>query len=143
MDELLQLLEARNIAAPAPIEQRWSASSSAPMSPAYSAHSEDVHTWVGIIMYLPTDDSNVRAAITHAFAEYSRMCESELMGKYKAKWHWAKLEIGDDSQRLAWVKAHLRDCYDVKRFNMVRHALDPENNLGNRWLNSVLPLTRG
>ena len=143
MKELLALLEAQDIAAPAPIEQRWTASSSAPMSPAHSANPSDVHSWVGIIMYLPTDDPAVRAAITTAFGQYSRLCEERLMGKYNAKWHWAKLEVGDDEARLQWVREHLRKCYDVDRFNLARHALDPENNFGTRWLNAVLPLTRG
>lgn len=34
MKDLLQLVEARSVAAPAPIEQRWTAGSSARMSPA-------------------------------------------------------------------------------------------------------------
>lgn len=34
MKDLLRLVDARNVAAPAPIEQRWTAGSSARMSPA-------------------------------------------------------------------------------------------------------------
>ena len=143
MADLLELVESRQIAAPAPIEQRWTSSSSAPMSPAHSVNPRDVHSWVGIIMYLPTDDSATRAAITDAFREYAELCERELLPKYGAKWHWAKLELGDDPQRQQWVQQYLRERYDVGRFNVVRHALDPENNLGNRWLNTVLPLRRG
>lgn len=143
MADLLALIESQNIAAPAPIEQRWTSSSSAPMSPAHSSNPRDVHSWVGVIMYLPTDDAAKRASITAAFKEYAELCERELLPKYGAKWHWAKLELGDDPQRLRWVQQYLRDRYDVDRFNVVRHALDPENNLGNRWLNTVLPLRRG
>jgi L-galactono-1,4-lactone dehydrogenase len=141
MLELLDLIERHKIPAPAPIEQRWTCSSSAPMSPAYSQNLNDVHSWVGIIMYLPTDDESTRDAITGAFQKYAELCEQELMAKYKAKWHWAKLEAGNDLERLARVRAYLREHYDVDRFNLVRRALDPQNNLGNQWLNSVLPLT--
>ena len=141
MAELMDLIEKNNIAAPAPIEQRWTCSSAAPMSPAHSSNPTDVHSWVGIIMYLP-DDAETRAAIGSAFKRYAELCETELMPKYQAKWHWAKLEPGDDPERLARVRAQLQERYDVKRFNFVRHALDPENNLGNKWLNAVLPLVR-
>lgn len=142
MAELMKLLEEEQVPAPAPIEQRWSASSSAPMSPAHSTCLSDVHSWVGIIMYLPTEDPAVRAAITAAFRSYAEMCEQRLMPKFDAKWHWAKLEAGEDKERLAWVQAYLRKHYPVERFNAVRLTLDPENNLGNPWLNAVLPLMR-
>jgi L-galactono-1,4-lactone dehydrogenase len=143
MEELLEKIESRGIAAPAPIEQRWTSSSSAPMSPAHSTHPEDMHSWVGIIMYLPSEDAAQRAEITASFRQYARMCEEELMPKYGAKWHWAKLEPGEDEQRRAWVREYLKQHYDVATFNQARRALDPENNLGNEWLNAVLPLTRG
>ena len=65
MHELLQQLEADNTPAPAPIEQRWSAASSAPMSPVASRCNPDaLHSWVGIIMYLPTEEKRARQAIT-------------------------------------------------------------------------------
>lgn len=143
MADVMQLIEREQIAAPAPIEQRWSASSSAPMSPAHSENPSDVHSWVGIIMYLPTEDPKTRQEITDAFAAYAQLCEREVMPKYGAKWHWAKLEPGEDAERLVRVQEYLKERYDVRRFNHVRHTLDPQNNLGNKWLNAVLPLTRG
>lgn len=142
MADVLDLIEREQIAAPAPIEQRWSASSSAPMSPAHAENPTDVHSWVGIIMYLPTEDPTTRAAITDAFNHYARLCETEIMPKYGAKWHWAKLEPGEDEERLARIQQYLKQQYDVRRFNHVRRTLDPQNNLGNQWLNAILPLTR-
>eukprot|EP00879_Flechtneria_rotunda_P029033 GHRR01031288.1.p1 GENE.GHRR01031288.1~~GHRR01031288.1.p1 ORF type:complete len:573 (+),score=173.49 GHRR01031288.1:1186-2904(+) len=80
MRELLQLIEAADIPAPSPIEQRWTASSSSPMSPAAAGTeglgadrsktlpADTVHSWVGIIMYLPTDDAEQRQAITNRYA---------------------------------------------------------------------------
>eukprot|EP00892_Ulva_mutabilis_P004800 jgi/Ulvmu1/2692/UM014_0148.1 len=142
MADVLELIEREQIAAPAPIEQRWSASSSAPMSPAHSEKLTDVHSWVGIIMYLPTEDPKTRREITEAFEHYAHLCEKEIMPKYGAKWHWAKLEPGEDQERLERVQQYLRQQYDIRRFNHVRHTLDPQNNLGNKWLNAVIPLTR-
>lgn len=144
MEELLALLEARGVPAPAPIEQRWTASSTAPMSPAHSARREDMHSWVGVIMYLPPEETapEQRAAVSAAFRDYAQLCERELMAKYGAKWHWAKLEPGVDDERRAWLRKHLAAHYDLGGFNVVRRALDPENNLGNDWLNAVLPMTR-
>jgi L-galactono-1,4-lactone dehydrogenase len=65
MQELLQLIEEEEVPAPAPIEQRWTASSTADMSPAAARGAPDaLHSWVGIIMYLPTQDPAERQAIT-------------------------------------------------------------------------------
>jgi hypothetical protein len=77
MEALLALIESRAVPAPAPIEQRWTAASRAPMSPAYS-ESSAVSSWVGIIMYLPTDEEQQRDAITQAFFQYRDLCKTEL-----------------------------------------------------------------
>ena len=51
MTELLDLIEKENIPAPAPIEQRWTSTSSSRMSIASSPGNPDtLHSWVGIIM---------------------------------------------------------------------------------------------
>lgn len=71
MKDLLRELEAAEIPAHSPVEQRWTASSSSPMSPGAAGpgnpaglSADTVHSWVGIIMYLPTEDARQRAAIT-------------------------------------------------------------------------------
>lgn len=60
--------------AQSPIEQRWSASSQAVLSPAHdsSGHPDTVFSWVGIIMYLPSDVQSERDAVTDAFFRYQR-----------------------------------------------------------------------
>lgn len=117
MEELLGLIEEREIAAPCPIEQRWTAQSHSPMSPAStipplssSPTDDEVFSWVGIIMYLPerqlvfSDESNnplryidtsepIRHAITAKFVEYRNMCEDLLWDRFKAHQHWAKIEL--------------------------------------------------
>jgi L-galactono-1,4-lactone dehydrogenase len=46
MENLLKLIEKEDIPAPAPIEQRWTASSKSPMSPASSSEENDIFSWV-------------------------------------------------------------------------------------------------
>ena len=66
----MRIIEEEGIPAHSPIEQRWSAASSAPMSPAScpasarSCPADALHSWVGIIMYLPTAEPAARQAIT-------------------------------------------------------------------------------
>lgn len=64
MEQLLKQLEVSKIPAPSPIEQRWTSSSSSPMSPAFSKDPKAVYSWVGIIMYLPAGDVQQRELIT-------------------------------------------------------------------------------
>ena len=72
MADLMKALEENNVPSPGPIEQRWSSSSSADMSPAASPEGLDhVHSWVGIIMYLPEDDPALRAKVTERSAAHS------------------------------------------------------------------------
>jgi L-galactono-1,4-lactone dehydrogenase len=59
VQSILAVIEKEDLPAPCPIEQRWTASSSAEMSPANgktnAAHGMDtLHSWVGIIMYVHT-----------------------------------------------------------------------------------------
>jgi L-galactono-1,4-lactone dehydrogenase len=46
MRELLELIEREQVPAPAPIEQRWTAGSSASLSVAADADPDSVHSWV-------------------------------------------------------------------------------------------------
>lgn len=62
MEDLLRLVRERRVAAPAPIEQRWTVGSSAGMSPA-GGPPGSLHSWVGIIMYLP-EEAGQREAVT-------------------------------------------------------------------------------
>ena len=96
MKDLLEMIEREGIPAPAPIEQRWSAGSSSPMSPVSNDGKDDagpgLHSWIGIIMYLPTSVKETRDEITAAFKAYAKR-EEELLGeKYAIRTHWAKIE---------------------------------------------------
>ncbi|GFY96155.1 L-galactono-1,4-lactone dehydrogenase [Actinidia rufa] len=93
MEEVMQLIEKEMIPAPAPIEQRWTARSKSPMSPASSAAEEDIFSWVGIIMYLPTMDPRQRKEITEKFFHYRRLTQTQLWDQFSAYEHWAKIEV--------------------------------------------------
>lgn len=64
IEDLLKEIETSRVPAHAPIEQRWTATSSSAMSPASDKNPKMVHSWVGVIMYLPTEDEQQRHAIT-------------------------------------------------------------------------------
>jgi L-galactono-1,4-lactone dehydrogenase len=95
VSKLLALIEKAGIPAPSPIEQRWTASSSALMSPAYAVQSdgEEIFSWVGVIMYLPPNQTeHQRVAIKARFSEYLELIQP-LLEEYNAHAHWAKIEI--------------------------------------------------
>lgn len=76
MEDLLREVEAARIPAPSPIEQRWTCGSASDMSPAGVASGEGdcqdhLFSWVGIIMYLPSDNDRQRAAITKRYVAAS------------------------------------------------------------------------
>lgn len=71
MAELLSLVEREKVAMPL-IEQRWSARSTAPMSPVYSRDPSQLFCWVGVVMYLPTDDPDARQRIIKTFTDFKR-----------------------------------------------------------------------
>lgn len=137
MEQLLAGIEKNGIPAHAPIEQRWSASSSSLMSPAHGPL-DGMHTWVGIINYLPSDDPDQRREITELFTgRYSDLVRT--VGKpMQAVSHWAKLE----EPRTVWNAVDLKMLYQerfpVAEFNMARAMLDPRNILASPLLNLVL-----
>ncbi|KAG4982753.1 hypothetical protein JHK82_027613 [Glycine max] len=94
IEELKLLIEKEDIPAPAPIEQRWTASSRSSLSPASSPSGDDIFSWVGIIMYLPTMDGRQRKDITEEFFHYRHLTQAKLWDRYSAYEHWAKIEGG-------------------------------------------------
>mmetsp|Transcript_19443 Transcript_19443/g.49689 ORF Transcript_19443/g.49689 Transcript_19443/m.49689 type:complete len:439 (-) Transcript_19443:314-1630(-) len=138
MTELLGMIEQTDLPTPAPIEQRWTRRSSSPMSPAYSDGANDLHSWVGIIMYLPTDEPEQRAAITKRFWEYNKMCRDNLWAKYGCHQHWAKIEIPASSAELAVVRKRLSERYPLRDLWSAKQQLDPKGVLGNALIDTLL-----
>lgn len=141
IEQLLQLIGKENIPAPAPIEQRWTAGSKSLMSPAYSSSEDDIFSWVGIIMYLPTMDARQRKEITEGFFHYRKLTQATLWDKYSAYEHWAKIEVPKDKDELSVIQARLRKKYPVDAYNKARRELDPNRILSNNMLEKLFPLT--
>lgn len=141
IEQLMQLIERENIPTPAPIEQRWTAGSKSLMSPAYSSSEDDMFSWVGIIMYLPTMDARQRKEITEEFFHYKKLSQATLWDKYSAYEHWAKIEVPKDKDELAAMQARLRKKYPVDAYNKARRELDPNRILSNNMLEKLFPVT--
>mmetsp|Transcript_23866 Transcript_23866/g.31074 ORF Transcript_23866/g.31074 Transcript_23866/m.31074 type:complete len:158 (+) Transcript_23866:3-476(+) len=151
MDQLLELIETKNIAAPSPIEQRWTSNSSSHMSPACgtSQQQEDLsvsldlskalHSWVGIIMYLPSEDKEVRQQITEAFKHYKECVKKKLWKSFDAIEHWAKIELPESELDVKKYQRRLAMRYPTESFNAARKMLDPKNILGNSKIDTLLP----
>lgn len=140
VQECLKILETAGVPAPSPIEQRWTASSSSPLSPAYSSDKDDVFSWVGIIMYLPPSQTNdQRKQIESHFKKYCELMHP-LLVKYNAKIHWAKIELPDKkSDNLNFMRKLIRqnNATNVDSFNRCRKALDPNGVLSNRLIETL------
>jgi L-galactono-1,4-lactone dehydrogenase len=137
VEQLLQGIEEQNIPAHSPIEQRWSASSSSLMSPVHGDVDDGgLHTWVGIIMYLPlADDERQRRAITERFTgEYCALMR-QLGSDVNMASHWAKLEIPTNVWHLVDLQHHLKKRYPIRLFEKARRMLDPKDILGNPMIN--------
>jgi hypothetical protein len=65
--------------------------------------------------------------------------EFELMPKYGASWHWAKLEVPGGEAELQDVRARLAQRFPVARLNELRAVYDPKNILANRAVDALLP----
>ncbi|KAH7511782.1 hypothetical protein FEM48_Zijuj12G0019200 [Ziziphus jujuba var. spinosa] len=139
VEDLKKLIEKEEVPAPAPIEQRWTACSKSPMSPASSPSVDDIFSWVGIIMYLPTPDARQRKEITEEFFDYRRLSQSQLWDEYSAFEHWAKIEVPKDKEELTALQARLRKRFPVDAYNKARRELDPNRILSNNMLEKLFP----
>lgn len=139
IEDLKKLIEKQEIPAPAPIEQRWTARSKSLMSPASSTGEDDIFSWVGIIMYLPTTDPRQRKEITEEFFHYRRLSQKQLWDLYSAYEHWAKIEVPKDKEELAALQARLRNRFPVDAYNKARRELDPNKILSNNMLDKIFP----
>merc|ERR1712146_146994 len=137
VQKLLKIIQKEKIPAHSPIEQRWTASSTAPMSPAFSKDPKEVFSWVGIIMYLPpTQGKDGREAITEAFHNYCKILEP-LFEEYGAVPHWAKIEVPKDQMQKENYIKRLEKRYDIEKFFQMKEKYDPHNILSNDLMNTL------
>jgi L-galactono-1,4-lactone dehydrogenase len=134
VEQLLRLIKENNLPAHSPIEQRWTAASSAFLSPAYSKDPDTLFSWVGIIMYLPEYDNTRRPKVTEKFEEYTRMCRDHLWTPFGAKEHWAKLEYpkSDEDRQLLYQRLHKN--YPIHKISPIWKQLDPKGILANHFV---------
>ena len=146
VEDVIDIIESKSIPAPCPIEQRWSAASTSPLSPVSEKPDRDLapfYSWVGIIMYLPDasaddeDASMTRARITEAFKEYKRLCEINLWQNIRAVEHWAKVEYPSTAEEAALLHSRLADKYPLEAFNAIRSLFDPKGVLGNELTKTI------
>jgi L-galactono-1,4-lactone dehydrogenase len=137
MEELLKGIEERNIPAHSPIEQRWTASSSSLMSPAHGPPN-GLHSWVGIINYLPSENELQRREITHLFTETYCDLFRQVGDKVGAASHWAKLERPSSFWKLVDLRIALQNKFPVQSFNALRAIYDPKNILASPLINLTL-----
>lgn len=136
---LLKDIEKHNLPAPAPIEMRWTSQSDSLMSPAGPKAGRDdggMYCWVGIIMYLPTEDPATRAKIRETFKKYCAV-ESTRFQQYDAYSHWAKLEPPEETRLADQLRERVRARYPVEAYNKARRELDPHGVLTNSWIEAV------
>ena len=142
MNDLLELVDKEQIAAPAPIEQRWSAPSLSPMSPVGEKPDmplAEMYSWVGIIMYLPDGGSEQqRQKITNAFRAYKNLCERKLWQEYRAVEHWAKIEMPKDEVEKALLQLRTYRKYPVQAFRAICSIFDPHEILRNELMDTIL-----
>lgn len=142
MDALLEAVEENpSIAAPAPIEQRWSCGSSAAMSPAHCAKDPEsaLFSWVGIIMYLPTAEEKARQRIQASFQDYANLLmDVDKVGGFGVKTHWAKIQIPHTPEEIDALRAKLQSQYPLAEWNKARALFDPTQALSNDLVDTLL-----
>lgn len=140
---LMDLIEEENIPAHSPIEQRWTAPSYSPMSPAGEKPDKELpwtYSWVGIIMYLPdaSTDMMVRTKITESFKSYKRLCEKHLWSDARAVEHWAKIEMPASAEEKALLQLRTYQKYPVEAFKEICNLFDPHGILRNDLMDTIL-----
>ena len=142
VEELLEHIESNpEIAAPAPIEQRWSSSSTAALSPTFRANDDhnDLFSWVGIICYLPMKNSAMRLKIEEMFQRYCELLTKvDKHGKFECIVHWGKVQIPSTSEKLEELKLSISQRFDLEKFRKIREIFDPNHCLSNQLIEVLL-----
>lgn len=148
VQSLLDLIEREEVAAPAPIEQRWCAPSSSPLSPAGGRPDQkaaEFYSWVGIVMYLPdaSEDDQKRAEITKAFRDFKILCEEKLWPAASIVEHWAKIEMPETDKERALLQQRTARKYPVDAFKAICSIFDPHGILRNELTDTIFAVTDG
>merc|ERR1719478_1271233 len=107
------------------------------MSPAHSTGADDLHSWVGIIMYLPTQEEAQREAITERFWAYNQLCREKLWSRFACHQHWAKIELPDDEEGIRKMRRRIAERFPLDELNAAKRKLDPKGVLGNKLVDTL------
>ena len=72
------------------------------------------------------------------FFQYCKLLEGDLMPRYNAVEHWAKIEVPHLDLDIA--RRRMQQRYPVDNFNALRRELDPKNILANDIVDKLFPL---
>ncbi len=131
VEDVLQVVEERRIAAPSPIEQRWSAPSRSHLSPAHcgggggggGGEEAAVFSWTNIIMYM-TGEEEIDGKIRRAMGHYFEAVLEGLDDRYRLDEHLAKTEATDRAGGA--VMARRARCAGRRaEFHRIRRRYDP------------------
>ncbi|CAI5704245.1 unnamed protein product [Peronospora effusa] len=136
MEKLLKRIDENDIPAHSPIEQRWTARSTSLMSPASSSNPDQIFSWVGVILYLPTTDKKVRESIRNRFTEFYAVYR-EFMEPFRAMEHWAKIEWPEDTAERQKMRDRLKKRYPLDKFKKARDDVDPHHILSNHIVDEM------
>jgi L-galactono-1,4-lactone dehydrogenase len=154
MESLLKEIETAGLPAPAPIEQRWTSGSKSPLSPAsvvgpqgnkaYDSNNA-LFSWVGVIMYLPSEDFDPtgyrRQFISDYFKDVYCKVVRRVGEKYNIMCHWAKLEVSEDpTDSNGEVAASVREHFGptvIDAFNAARDKYDPKRILSSSMIDQI------
>ena len=104
-----------------PIEQRFSGSSRAHLSPCSDADGDAIFMWMNNILY------RVHPDVEELWPDYSELLR-EVGERFGAVPVWCKMEKG--CERTA---AQIRRRYELREFERARERYDPEQVFGTNW----------
>jgi L-galactono-1,4-lactone dehydrogenase len=136
-EAILRMIEQERLPS-GPMEQRWSASSSSPMSPAYSQNKDEIFSWVGIIQFIPVEE--LRDPIEKSFVGFAKKF-IDIGYDFGALIHWGKVDLAfhDTPELLNEMRRALWDRCDVERYQKARALLDPKNIMSNELMTALFP----
>jgi L-galactono-1,4-lactone dehydrogenase len=90
-----------------------------------------------LVLSLSWHRVSLARARARRFFDYCQLLQDELMPRFGATEHWAKIE----AHRLdpAAARARLAARFPVARFNAARAALDPKNIMANDVIDTLFP----
>eukprot|EP00435_Cladocopium_sp_Y103_P063792 s424_g25.t1 len=119
--------------------------SRSPMSPAYSTQENALFSWVGVIMYITSEEQ--APAIKEKFRAYA-IHHADLTFKYDFWWmisidgffHWGKIDLNFHAgERRKILKEQFAKKFNVQEFARLKSELDPNNAMLDmlRWFASA------